>query len=115
MLPNTLFGALLASSSLASASKQLDKRAFSVKQNIQSGRFRDGPSALRKAYMKHGIDVPEALQKRQLPTGVVPGPLPTATSSIVAVTEQNDLEYLSPVDIGGTMMELDFDTGSSDL
>jgi hypothetical protein len=115
MLPNSIFVTLLASSSLVSASRDLEKRAFSVRQNTQTGRFRDGPAALRKAYLKHGLDLPEALQKRQLPSGVVSGPQATSTSSIIAVSEQNDLEYLSPVNIGGTMMELDFDTGSSDL
>lgn len=115
MLANTLIASLLASSSLVSASGALEKRSFSVRQNTQTGRFRDGPAALRKAYLKHGLEVPDALRKRQLPTGVSSGALPTSTSSIVAVTEQNDLEYLSPVNIGGTMMELDFDTGSSDL
>jgi aspergillopepsin I len=46
---------------------------------------------------------------------VDPAAPPSTTASEVAVTEKNDLEYLSPVDIGGTIMQLDFDTGSSDL
>ncbi|KAF2434587.1 acid protease [Tothia fuscella] len=115
MLSTSLLASLLVSSTLAAAPNPLEKRAFSVKSNSQTGRFRDGPNALRKAYLKHGIEVPSALEKRQAASGIASGPQPTATSSIVAVTEQNDLEYLSPVDIGGTIMELDFDTGSSDL
>ncbi|TVY82469.1 Aspartic protease PEP3 [Lachnellula suecica] len=40
----------------------------------------------------------------------------TAGSGIVTATpEQGDVEYLSPVNIGGQTMNMDFDSGSSDL
>lgn len=101
----------------------LEKRSFSIPHSIPPGRYQDGPQALLKAYLKHGFEVPEPLRlrKRQLASIELTGPndvdpaVPATTSSEVAVTEKNDLEYLSPVDIGGTMMQLDFDTGSSDL
>jgi aspergillopepsin I len=35
--------------------------------------------------------------------------------SAVATPEENDFEYLTPVTIGGQTLNLDFDTGSSDL
>lgn len=35
--------------------------------------------------------------------------------TVEAIPEENDTEYLSPVDIGGQKVNLDFDTGSSDL
>ncbi|KAI0452992.1 aspartic peptidase domain-containing protein [Xylaria acuta] len=37
------------------------------------------------------------------------------TGIVVNVPEANDVEYLSPVNIGGQVVNLDFDTGSSDL
>ncbi|KAI0201627.1 aspartic peptidase domain-containing protein [Astrocystis sublimbata] len=37
------------------------------------------------------------------------------TGLVVNVPEDNDVEYLSPVNIGGQIVNLDFDTGSSDL
>ncbi|KAG6262707.1 hypothetical protein E4U49_002914 [Claviceps purpurea] len=41
-----------------------------------------------------------------------PNPL---SASVPAVPDPNDIEYLSPVTIGGQTLHLDFDTGSSDL
>ncbi|KAG6109436.1 hypothetical protein E4U14_003237 [Claviceps sp. LM454 group G7] len=41
-----------------------------------------------------------------------PNPL---SASVPAVPNPNDIEYLSPVTIGGQTVHLDFDTGSSDL
>ncbi|KAI1128373.1 aspartic peptidase domain-containing protein [Nemania abortiva] len=37
------------------------------------------------------------------------------TGLVVNVPEANDVEYLSPVNIGGQVVNLDFDSGSSDL
>lgn len=56
-----------------------------------------------KALRKFGASVPvhvEAAAKR---------------GSVIATPEPNDEEYLCPVDIGGTILNLDLDTGSADL
>jgi hypothetical protein len=37
------------------------------------------------------------------------------TGVVAAAPEPNNAEYLSPVNIGGQTVTLDFDTGSSDL
>ena len=39
----------------------------------------------------------------------------TGVGLVPATPEQGDLEYLSPVNIGGQTLNMDFDTGSSDL
>nr|P78735.1 RecName: Full=Penicillopepsin-2; AltName: Full=Aspartic protease pepA; AltName: Full=Penicillopepsin-JT2; Flags: Precursor [Penicillium janthinellum]AAB63942.1 propenicillopepsin-JT2 precursor [Penicillium janthinellum] len=47
----------------------------------------------------------------------VPASVKAAAESGTAVTtpEANDVEYLTPVNVGGTTLNLDFDTGSADL
>jgi hypothetical protein len=111
-------GALIAIStlfSLVSATPTpLQKRSFSVIQwrNQDLG---DGAVELRKAYLKHGLDLPPGLEKRQLSSSPNATPKPTATATNIALTDQNDLLYLSPVNVGGSTMRMDFDTGSSDL
>lgn len=39
----------------------------------------------------------------------------TGTGIVTATPEQGDVEYLSPISIGGQTMNMDFDSGSSDL
>jgi aspergillopepsin I len=75
----------------------------------------DGAAALRRAYFKHNLILPAGFEKRQLPPSPVAPAGPKETASVIALTDQNDLEYLSPVNIGGSTMRMDFDTGSSDL
>jgi hypothetical protein len=105
---STLFGVISATPT------PLHKRSFSVIKwrNPDDG---DGAVELRKAYVKHGLDLPPGLEKRKVPSTADPAPKPTATATDLALTNQNDLLYLSPVNIGGTTMRMDFDTGSSDL
>jgi hypothetical protein len=98
-------------------SPSLEKRTFSVTQAQNSADQFDGAWALKKAYLKHGIPLPEHLKKRQLPIRPVASQSVTApgTGSVNAYSISNDLEYVSPVTVGSTTMRLDFDTGSSDL
>jgi aspergillopepsin I len=57
-----------------------------------------------RALSKFGATVPSHVQAAAVASGV-------ATTT----PEANDEEYLTPVSIGGTTLNLDFDTGSADL
>jgi hypothetical protein len=101
---------------IAASPTRPEKRTFSVtKAHNRDERVFDGAWALRKAYLRHGISLPEGLEKRQAPSMTPSAPNPRYTADVAAITESNDLEYLSPIEVGGVTMKLDFDTGSSDL
>jgi hypothetical protein len=92
------------------------KQTFTVtRQHDRGAGPFDGAEARRHALLKHGIPLPTYLERRQVPSATASSPSGTETSSVVAESEANDLEYLSKVDVGGVSMNLDFDTGSSDL
>ncbi|OLN81499.1 Endothiapepsin [Colletotrichum chlorophyti] len=89
---------------------------FTVEQ-IRNPRFvRSGPLALAKAYRKYKAPLPEDLANAvaNITAGGLVG---RATGSVAANPQQFDIEYLSPVQIGtpAQTLNLDFDTGSSDL
>jgi hypothetical protein len=86
----------------------LEKRAaagsFRLHQ-VESGVSRRvGPIALQRVYQKYSTDVPAHVAAAAAVSG-----------SVVATPEQYDSEYLCPVTIGGSTLNLDFDTGSADL
>lgn len=86
------------------------RRGFTINQ-ITKQTARPGPKTASfpaiysKALAKYG--------------GAVPAHVKSAASSgsgtVVTSPEENDIEYLTPVDVGGTTLHLDFDTGSADL
>lgn len=103
------FSTLLAASTLAAlvASKPVPqavptKKGFTINQSIAKP-FRPGPVQLQKAYKKFN---------KAVPTDVAAA---ASDGSVSATPEQYDAEYLSPVEIGGQTLNLDFDTGSADL
>lgn len=61
-------------------------------------------SKYSKVLQKYRVDVPTHVRAAAVASGV-------ATTT----PEQQDTEYLTPVKIGDTTLELDFDTGSADL
>ncbi|KAL6237264.1 aspartic protease pep1 [Aspergillus navahoensis] len=61
------------------------------------------PAIYANGLAKYGGNVPSHIQDAM------------AHGSAVTTPEQYDVEYLTPVDVGGTTMNLDFDTGSADL
>ncbi|KAL4868083.1 aspartic protease pep1 [Aspergillus spectabilis] len=61
------------------------------------------PGIYANALSKYGAVVPTHVQNAAV------------HGSALATPEEYDLEYLTPVDVGGTVLNLDFDTGSADL
>ncbi len=66
----------------------------------------------------HGINFPKMYGKSLSKYGApIPARLRDAEGHGTAVTtpQEYDIMYLTPVNVGGTMMNLDIDTGSADL
>ena len=85
---------------------------FTVVQSVAKAQKPAGPIALAKIYGKYaktGAQVPD----------VVKAAATNATrydnGGVTTTPTANDEEYLTPVSIGGQTLNLDFDTGSSDL
>ncbi|TLD15233.1 hypothetical protein PspLS_10637 [Pyricularia sp. CBS 133598] len=136
---NLLYLALLASLvSAAPANNQkrsIQKRSFKV-DRVRNLNFKghNGPRELMKAYAKYSMPVPQGLLDAIAAQGKpefksqsvgesrisAADPSTNLTKAagvglVTATPEAGDVEYLSPVTIGGQTMNLDFDTGSSDL
>jgi aspergillopepsin I len=73
---------------------------------------RKGPIQLAKIYRKYGVPLPDDLKAA---VARILGK--RSTGNAVTTPEEHDVEYLTPVSIGTPeqLLNLDFDTGSSDL
>lgn len=96
---------------LAYASPIAEKRAdvnkdFVVRQSwVQKTTVKSGPKAYASVFAKYGKEVPADVAAAA-----------AANDGVVVTTPTiYDSEYLTPVTIGGQTVNLDFDTGSSDL
>ncbi|MCJ1381275.1 Type I transmembrane sorting receptor [Xylographa soralifera] len=79
---------------------------FSVGQVIKNpGIIKSGPAAMAAPFIKYGKTMPPAVALAAS----------TSDGTVVATPTEYDSEYLCPVTIGGETLQLDFDTGSSDL
>jgi hypothetical protein len=98
----------LASLALASPVAPQNKRAAGFRVNqISTGTVkRNGPAAMKRALQKYG---------KTVPSRVIAAAAAEGSGTVAATPEQYDSEYLCPVDVGGTTLNLDFDTGSADL
>ena len=94
------FGALVVAMPLQSRGIQ----TFSFKQEPGAKVVRNGPTALKSIYDKYKKPVPKDVAAAAANDGEGINN-PTAS----------DTQYLTPVNIGGQTLNLDFDTGSSDL
>jgi hypothetical protein len=79
--------------------------SFSIDQVQGSSVKKAGPVAYQRALQKFSKPVPSS----------VAAAAAAVTGTVTANPESDDSEYLCPVNVGGTLMNLDFDTGSADL
>ncbi|KAF1919766.1 aspergillopepsin A precursor [Ampelomyces quisqualis] len=81
---------------------------------------------MRKVFRKYNLEIREEFmskegligQTKQSENGTETGAATSATNktgTVIAAPEKNAASFLSPVDIGGQTLNLDFDSGSSDL
>lgn len=106
----------------------LQKRSFKVPRQINTVHPTgpNGPAAMRKVFRKYNFEVKadftvkegfiglskETPKQNSTTTAAADG---NQTGTVAANPEQNAALFLSPVDIGGQKLNLDFDSGSSDL
>lgn len=122
------FVTLLAALVLAAPTEKrnLKKRSFIVPRNANPTRRQvSGYEAMRKAYMKYNIqggfinaekkDRSRKNNQAAQTAAAVSGNGTATTGSVTATPENNAAEFLEGVSVGGQMLNLDFDTGSSDL
>ena len=89
-----------------SAAAPTKSNTFSIGQVIKNpGIIKSGPAAMAAPFIKYGKTMPPAVALAAA----------TADGTVVATPTEYDSEYLCPVTIGGEVLQLDFDTGSSDL
>jgi aspergillopepsin I len=105
---------------------RLKGRSFKV-EHAKRNNVVAGPAALRKAYRKFGIDATtlsgvdvsdfKPFDTKQSTSGksVKDAVDSDQTGSVSATSVQGDVEFVSPVTIGGQTLDMDFDTGSADL
>ncbi|PNP40557.1 endothiapepsin precursor [Trichoderma gamsii] len=124
MQPTTSFGTFLVtflSASMAAGSAipymAPQPGSFEIKRAANTGfTSRNGALALARAYAKFGVPVTDTLLEA-IETLKSAHLIKRSSGNVTATPDSGDLEYLVPVQIGtpAQTLNLDFDTGSSDL
>lgn len=110
-----LTAALAFSGAVIASPVELEKRkAFTVEQVQRRMYFKNGPAEIIKTLRKYGKSVPQHLIDAAESNSQVQAASSTGTVPATP-NDQYDSAYLCPVTVGSTVVELDFDTGSSDL
>lgn len=89
----------------ANSTSTTSNKSYSIAAKHNGHYSRNGTADLLRAYNKFHLTPKEpdsVLRRRQV-------------GSVEAVPDSDNVQYLSPVSVGGQVMNLDFDTGSSDL
>jgi aspergillopepsin I len=102
LISGALLVAIAAATPLPLDATAAANKGFTIHQNIAKP-YAPGPVALMETYIKYNITVPTDVKAA------------AADGTVGAIPEPFDSQYLSPVSIGGQTLNLDFDTGSSDL
>ncbi|KAJ5488742.1 aspergillopepsin A-like aspartic endopeptidase [Penicillium diatomitis] len=102
-------------------------RSFQIERVKRSDYVAHGPVAIRKAFRKFGITPvdfsnislkdfqPFDHQTFRVKSNQANVAEPDQTGAVSATSVQNDVEFVSPVSVGGQTVTLDFDTGSADM
>lgn len=107
----------------------LQGRSFKVERVKRNGHVvAHGPAALRKAYRKfgidattlNGVDASDFQPFETKPTTSVKVAKEDVvdsdqTGTVDATSVDGDVEFVSPVNIGGQTLDLNFDSGSADM
>ncbi len=103
---------LLASAALGSPTPQnrIQKRSFThrVRRSVNTNGISAGAAAMAKVYRKYGF------QLDNLPA-VSNAASTGQTGQVTAAPLEDGAAYIEQVSIGGQMLNMEFDTGSSDL
>jgi len=118
-----LFLSVLCASTLASPlAKRNGDSSKAHRQPVSDPSPRNGTKAMLRAYQKYHWEAPvRANENVDTTAGPAPANEKLATAggsgsgSVTATPEVHNSEYLCPVTIGGQPLNLDVDTGSSDL
>lgn len=105
-------------SAISATPVELHRRTtFSIKQVERKTFLKNGPLSVAKTLRKFGKPVPAHIQKAaDLGPSEDTVAAAAANGTAPAVPgDQYDSLYLSPVTLGNTTVQLDFDTGSADL
>ncbi|KAL9110935.1 MAG: hypothetical protein Q9227_004550 [Pyrenula ochraceoflavens] len=97
---------LLASLTSIALSSPIEPRHLVLTEAVAKTRL-SLPQHIARTYSKFGKKAPEHVQAAIKAAA--------ESGSVVATPDENDSEYLAPVTIGGQTLNLDIDTGSSDL
>lgn len=114
-----LFTAVLALAAVAQAAPASQaapvSKAFSIPAVHNVNHVRNGTAAMLKAYRKWNLTPTKPVSESFL-SELLAGVLSKRQDgSVTASPDENNVEYLVPVTIGGQELQLDFDTGSADL
>jgi hypothetical protein len=111
-------------------SRNIQKRSFKVPRQLNKAHPTgpNGAVAMRKVFRKYNFKVKEEFvvkegfisqskqgEQQNATANAAAAAAGNGTGTVAANPEDNAALFLSPVDVGGQTMNLDFDSGSSDL